>query len=142
MSRGSPRLAIRTADPFGQTATVLGEKADKSVHALEVWPVVEVSAVAAADHQSRLYQALQVKGQGRGGQTQTPDQFGGRIPLGSALYQQPIYAETRLGGERAQGFDGFIWFHFSKYMELQEERKSAGRSRKSGVLGREFLAPQ
>jgi len=126
MSRSGQRRAIRTAGLSGKAATVLCEKSDQGVHALEVWAVEEVAAVSSADDESGLNEALQVKRQRGRGKIQTFGQLGGRISLRTTFDQEAVHAEARFRRERIQGADSFHRFHFSNYMEVLQDCNARG----------------
>jgi hypothetical protein len=94
LSRDRQRLAIRAAALSSKAATVFGKKLDQSVHALEIRAVVEIATVPSADHKSGLNQALQVKRKRRRRQIQALRQFGGGVPLGTALNEEAVHAEA------------------------------------------------
>jgi len=99
-------------------ATILGEKGGQFVHRLEIRLVDPRTPLLPAEDQPRAPEFLQVKGEGRGGQPQTRGESTWSLALGTALDQEAEYFKASLLREGAQGPDGIIDFHTSKYIEI------------------------
>ena len=68
-------LALGVTGFIRQAAAVLGKKTYQRIHMLDIWTVVQITALAPALHEASVNELFQVEGQGWSRDVQSLDQF-------------------------------------------------------------------